>query len=288
MEQLAKFGKSALPHLLERVADVDPRVAAAAVRCLKQQTLTEMLQALRGIQHATPALQEEGARDEEDALAAPQADPVRDLHNSETAISMLVEYIENYMDGKLRIIERAFGAAVVLTGHGHHVKSLVGAFWPRAPALSHWSTIMNLRGGHHQPARFGALSLFKSPLWSPVTMQDLFVLVNSKVLCQGLRKAIEDNVAPMETMKNSNWAQLGPAKLRRSWASADSLLALAKCFEEAKNTFLDISKEVGHSGVTRARSGSKPLSGLAFDRSLWFDICHWSVGIQGSPGALAS
>lgn len=42
-EQLAKFGRSALPHLLERVADVDPRVAASAVRCLKQQTLTEML-----------------------------------------------------------------------------------------------------------------------------------------------------------------------------------------------------------------------------------------------------
>ena len=42
-EQLAKFGRSALPHLLERVADVDPRVAASAVRCLKQHTLTEML-----------------------------------------------------------------------------------------------------------------------------------------------------------------------------------------------------------------------------------------------------
>lgn len=29
------------------------------------------------------------------------------------------------------------------------------------------------------------------------------VLVNSKVLCQGLRKAIED-ISPMETMKNSS------------------------------------------------------------------------------------
>lgn len=42
-EQLAKFAKSALPHLLERVADVDPRVAGAAVRCLKQTELTEIL-----------------------------------------------------------------------------------------------------------------------------------------------------------------------------------------------------------------------------------------------------
>ena len=53
------------------------------------------------------------------------------------------------------------------------------------------------------------------------------VLVNSKVLCQGLRKAIEDR-SPMETMKNC----------------ADSLLALARCFEEAKNTFLDLSRQV--------------------------------------------
>jgi hypothetical protein len=48
-EQLAKFGRSALPHLLERVADVDPRVAASAVRCLKQQTLTEMLKEPEGM-----------------------------------------------------------------------------------------------------------------------------------------------------------------------------------------------------------------------------------------------
>lgn len=54
------------------------------------------------------------------------------------------------------------------------------------------------------------------------------VLVNSKVLCQGLRKAIEDR-SPMETMKNC----------------ADSLLALARCFEEAKTTFLDLSRQAG-------------------------------------------
>ena len=48
-EQLAKFGRSALPHLLERVADVDPRVAASAVRCLKQHTLTEMLKESLGM-----------------------------------------------------------------------------------------------------------------------------------------------------------------------------------------------------------------------------------------------
>lgn len=46
-EQLAKFAKSALPHLLERVADVDPRVAGAAVRCLKQTELTEILKEIR-------------------------------------------------------------------------------------------------------------------------------------------------------------------------------------------------------------------------------------------------
>lgn len=39
----------------------------------------------------------------------------------------LIEFTENYMQEKLRICDRA-----------------VGAFWPRSPALSHWSTMMNL------------------------------------------------------------------------------------------------------------------------------------------------
>jgi len=318
-EQLAKFAKSALPHLLERVADVDPRVAGAAVRCLKQTELTEILKEEEFDSVANMAIgsrdvnvreeaalfinthvfqdpgictrekskkrggenKEDGAgREGEDEFQV--ADPVRDLHNSETAISMLSEYIENYMAGKLRIIER-----------------LVGAFWPRSPALSHWSTMMNLmlvgeaaRGGHGQQQepittsqRLNLLYILEAAvrraddevrtcrpsekdmaatrmneacmhiipemprlmdICRPEEQQFLLllhvckmlveyavqssqsqVLVNSKVLCQGLRKAIED-ISPMETMKNS----------------ADSLLALAKCFEEAKNTFLDISREV--------------------------------------------
>ncbi|CAE7235447.1 Stag1, partial [Symbiodinium natans] len=53
------------------------------------------------------------------------------------------------------------------------------------------------------------------------------VLVNAKAMCLALRRAIEDPV-PMETMRNC----------------ADSLLSLAKNFDEAKTVFLDLSKEV--------------------------------------------
>ncbi|CAK9024236.1 unnamed protein product [Durusdinium trenchii] len=230
-------------------------------------------------------------RDEEDDW---QADPQQELYNSEVAISMLIEYIDEYMKDRLRICER-----------------LVGAFWPRSPALSHWSTMVNLcmvgegaqRVGQtpitsrqrlcllyvmeaavrraddevrtarpsekdNAATRMNEACMHIIPeiprlmdLCRPEEEQFLLlthvckmlveyavqsaqsqaklsanyeidfindrqVLVNSKVLCQGLRKAIED-LSPMETMKNS----------------ADSLLALARCFEEAKNTFLDLSKE---------------------------------------------
>jgi len=56
-----------------------------------------------------------------------QRSDVKELYNSETSLSMLVEYLENYVGDHLRIAERA-----------------VGAFWNRAPALSHWGTMVNL------------------------------------------------------------------------------------------------------------------------------------------------
>ncbi|CAK9061230.1 Cohesin subunit SA-1 (SCC3 homolog 1) (Stromal antigen 1) [Durusdinium trenchii] len=320
-EHLGQFAKNCLPHLVERVGDVEPRVAQMALRCLRQKDLAENLKSEEFelvvnlvIGSRDMAVREEAAlfvnthvfqdpgicskerskkrgrdgggggdqrdkdhgRDEEDDW---QADPQQELYNSEVAISMLIEYIDEYMKDRLRICER-----------------LVGAFWPRSPALSHWSTMVNLcmvgegaqRVGQtpitsrqrlcllyvmeaavrraddevrtarpsekdNAATRMNEACMHIIPeiprlmdLCRPEEEQFLLlthvckmlveyavqsaqsqVLVNSKVLCQGLRKAIED-LSPMETMKNS----------------ADSLLALARCFEEAKNTFLDLSKEV--------------------------------------------
>jgi len=55
------------------------------------------------------------------------ADVVRELYNSETSLSMLVEYLDNYVGDNLRIADR-----------------VVCAFWGRAPALAHWGTMVNL------------------------------------------------------------------------------------------------------------------------------------------------
>ncbi|CAE8604378.1 unnamed protein product, partial [Polarella glacialis] len=55
------------------------------------------------------------------------------------------------------------------------------------------------------------------------------VLVNAKALCQALRTVIEGQ-NPLDTTKYC----------------ADSLLALARCFDEARATFLDLAKTVHH------------------------------------------
>eukprot|EP00913_Durusdinium_trenchii_P016285 g15304.t1 len=238
-EHLGQFAKNCLPHLVERVGDVEPRVAQMALRCLRQKDLAENLKSeeFELVVNLVIGSRDMAVREE----AALFADPQQELYNSEVAISMLIEYIDEYMKDRLRICER-----------------LVGAFWPRSPALSHWSTMVNLcmaavrraddevrtaRPSEKDNAatRMNEACMHIIPeiprlmdLCRPEETQEdprqtaqSQVLVNSKVLCQGLRKAIED-LSPMETMKNS----------------ADSLLALARCFEEAKNTFLDLSKEV--------------------------------------------
>ncbi|CAJ1400066.1 unnamed protein product [Effrenium voratum] len=321
-EHLGQFAKSWLPHLVERVADVDPRVAAAALRCLRQRELAEKLQedefdtivnlvigsrdvpvreeaALFINQHVfqDPGIcikdkaKKRGDSNKEYGTPAAEnvedgrdggGDALQELYNSEVAISMLIEYLGNYMGDKLRITER-----------------VVGAFWPRAPSLKHWSTMLNLclvgegaqrvgtepisskqrlallyiieaavrraddevRTARPSEKEEAALRMNEAcahiipelprlmDLCRPEEQQFLLlshickmlveyavysaqqqVLVNEKALCQALRKAIED-VSPMDTMKNC----------------ADSLLALARCFEGAKTAFLDISREVHRS-----------------------------------------
>jgi len=79
---------------------------------------------------------------------------------------------------------------------------------PISSLLVIWSyfQIFLLRGLQRVRVFFCFASLGKTvPPSRPVIWQ---VLVNSKVLCQGLRKAIED-VSPMETMKNSSSAIQG-------------------------------------------------------------------------------
>jgi len=324
-EHLEQFTRSSLAHIVERAADIDPRVAASAVRCLRQQVLADMMEdkqfdsivmlvigsrdmivreeaALFINQHVfeNPGIcskdkrrrgerGERGEDGQQDARGGEAddaedvwegGDAVRELHNSETAISMLLEFLENYMPKELRITER-----------------VVGAFWPRSPPLAHWSTMMNLclvgegsqrvgtepigsgkrlallyvieaavrradedaRAARPSDREATALRMNEAcyhfipqmpqlmDVCRPEAEQFLLlshvckilveyavdnaqnqVLVNSTAVCKGLRRAIEDPSAPLETVKNC----------------ADSLLALARNFEEAKNTFLDLAKSV--------------------------------------------
>eukprot|EP00928_Gymnodinium_smaydae_P020455 TRINITY_DN17902_c0_g4_i1.p1 TRINITY_DN17902_c0_g4~~TRINITY_DN17902_c0_g4_i1.p1 ORF type:complete len:1344 (-),score=324.63 TRINITY_DN17902_c0_g4_i1:71-4102(-) len=185
-ENLQQFASRFLHQLVERTADVDPRVMVAALRCLRLPALAEQLEekvfddvvnlcvgsreqlvreeaALfinshvfqdpgicllpkkhgprRGGGSGAPGGGGGGAGEEEDlgagggeaaepraedGLAAPK-DNVRELYDSETSLSMLMEFIESYINPRMRITERA-----------------VGAFWAYAPSLSHWSTMVNL------------------------------------------------------------------------------------------------------------------------------------------------
>eukprot|EP00930_Biecheleria_cincta_P045528 TRINITY_DN31371_c0_g1_i2.p1 TRINITY_DN31371_c0_g1~~TRINITY_DN31371_c0_g1_i2.p1 ORF type:complete len:1003 (+),score=228.89 TRINITY_DN31371_c0_g1_i2:109-3117(+) len=330
-EHLETFAQKSLSHLVERVADVDARVAAAALRCLALPSLAERLKddefdtlVNLVIGSRDTLVREEAAlfinahvfqepgictkekpkkrggdgsrddgglvgEDDRDDPLGNSGDTLRDLYNSETSLSMLVEYLENYMGDKLRITER-----------------VVGAFWPRAPSLAHWSTMVNLclvgesQGPGRDPVtpkqRLALLYIMEAAvrradadvknartsnekdaaalkmneacvyiipelprlldMCRPEEQHTLLlshtckmlidyavdnaqsqVLVNAKALCIALRKAIEAS-SPMDTSKYC----------------ADSLLSLARNFDEAKQTFLDLSKSVHHQCVELLQS----------------------------------
>lgn len=103
---------------------------------------------------------DEDVREEREAM-----DNVATLLNSETSISMFIEYLENYMGQNLRITDRA-----------------VNAFWNRAPCLSHWNTMVSLMilGESNKSA----------PGIDPVTTRQRLILLH--VMEAALRRATED------------------------------------------------------------------------------------------------
>ncbi|CAK0893741.1 unnamed protein product [Prorocentrum cordatum] len=327
-KHLNNFAQRGLSHLVERIADVDPRVAAAALRCLREPVLAESLEdeEFDRIVNLVVGSQDDSVR-EEAALfinshvfqdpgicghvlerrkaGRPKAgadgggaedggevgeggesnrgpDAVRELYNSETSISMLVEYLENYVGDHLRISER-----------------VVAAFWSRAPALCHWGTMVNLClvgesqcGASMDPVsprqRLALLYIMEAAVrraWEDFQQSErasqkevaaaklndacakiipelprllevcrpdaqhtlLFshtckilldyavdntenrIIVNTRALCEGLRRAIESQ-APQDTVKYC----------------VDGLLALARCFEDARIAFLDLAKATHH------------------------------------------
>jgi len=329
-EHLQRFAQKALSHVVERVGDVDPRVATAALKCLRLPALADRLEdeefdtivnlcigardaAVReeaalfvnshvfqdpGICVGTSAPLRRGGARCDDSTTVPEserdkelgdvpelelrgADVVRELYNSETSLSMLVEYLDNYVGENLRIAER-----------------VVGAFWGRAPALTHWGTMVNLcLVGEAEPGsglnaisprqRLALLYIMEAALRKveaelhnrpadkeaavvklndacahiipelprlleicrPEEQQSLLlshvskilieyavansynqVLVNTRALCQALRDAIKGQV-PLDAARHCT----------------DALLALARCFREAKDTFLDLAKSVHNS-----------------------------------------
>jgi len=152
-EHLKRFAQRSLSHLVERVGDVDSRVASAALKCLRLPALADRLEdeefdtivnlcigardsAVReeaalfinthvfqdpGICAAAPApVRRGGARPDDRPTALDEgemepgdvpgseirgADVVRELYNSETSLSMLVEYLDNYVGDNLRIAD---------------------------------------------------------------------------------------------------------------------------------------------------------------------------------------
>jgi cell division protein FtsB len=81
----------------------------------------------RGEDGGMSELSDAGDLDEEQRDDREAPDNMATLLNSETSISMFIEYLENYMGDKLRLTERP-----------------VNAFWNRAPCLSHWHTMVSL------------------------------------------------------------------------------------------------------------------------------------------------
>eukprot|EP00439_Symbiodinium_sp_Y106_P073060 s1280_g13.t1 len=306
-DRLQNFAKSAMPHLVERTFDVAPVVSAAAVRCLRQPVLAELLEddqfdtivnliigglddEIReeaalfinqhvfsdpGICHKERPKKRGEVRDAVATMAGDVEDAaeddvdgrdiVREQDNSATAISMLLEFLENYMSDKLRSVER-----------------VVAAFWRRAPALWHWGTMVNLCLVGEGSRRVGL---------EPISVSQRLCLLY--IMEAAVRQADEDVKIAREKDKESAALRMNEAcviflpemprlmdicrpeeehflllshvcKILLEYAvensqsqvlvnakamcsalkRADSLLSLAKNFDEAKTAFLDLSKTV--------------------------------------------
>lgn len=165
-EQLNLFADRCLGHLVERVTDVDSRVAAAALRCLRLPQLADRLYE-REFEHLVnmcPSSRDPAVRVEagnfinshvfqdpgivegppkkrskttegdaaEDANEGQSEIPSNanlesTMYNTEIALSMLVTYLDEYLGDRLRLCER-----------------VISAFWGRAPALTSWTNMMRL------------------------------------------------------------------------------------------------------------------------------------------------
>lgn len=318
-QHLKTFAEKGLPHIVERIWDVDGRVAAAAVRCLRSPALADRLKeedfdtiVNLCIGHRDSMVREEAAvfinshvftdpgictssvasssrrgreerrdgdDDDDDDVEAKGGDAVKEHFNAETSLSMLVEFLENYVGENLRLTERA-----------------VAAFWNRAPCLHRWVTMVNLcllgesqRGVGMGPVtsrqRLTLLYIMEAAVRrseedfrlsrgaekdaASIRMHDacshiipeiprLFkvcrpeeqhtlllshickiliehavensqnhVLANVPALCSTFRTAIETTPS-LDTCRYF----------------VDALLSLGRCFDEAKNVFLDLSKAV--------------------------------------------
>lgn len=177
-EHLRDLLNKCICYIVERTKDVDTRVAAAAMKCLRLPVMASTLkdadfEAVVGMIWGSPHLDirveaayfvnshvfhepgilqatasrrrragragrprsgenemdgsdKEGEGEQQAGMEIDQ-DHVQAVCNSETAMSMLIEYLENYMVENLRLTDR-----------------VVGAFWGKAPCLLHWTTMLNL------------------------------------------------------------------------------------------------------------------------------------------------
>lgn len=91
-------------------------------------------------------------------------DGIAHLLNSETSISMFIEFLENYMGQNLRVTDRA-----------------VNAFWSKSPCLSHWHTMVSL-------VILGEDNV--GPASDPVSTRQRLILLHVMEAC--VRRALED------------------------------------------------------------------------------------------------
>lgn len=107
-------------------------------------------------------------------------DNIATLLNSETSISMFIEYLENYMGSSLRLTDRP-----------------VNAFWSRAPCLSHWHTMVSLMIlGESNKASAGV---------DPVSTRQRLILLH--VMEASLRRAAQDYKKASESGSREKEAQ---------------------------------------------------------------------------------
>jgi hypothetical protein len=218
-EHLYQFAERCMLHMVDRIHDVDSRVACKAIQILRLPVLAERMtdeevekvanlvsagtdsevrqeaalfvnsqifqdpgicmperkgiKRRRGGLHAgrdregddgMSELSDAGDLDDEEAIERETPDNIATLLNSETSISMFIEYLENYMGQSLRLTDRA-----------------VNAFWQKAPCLSHWHTMVSLM-------ILGESN--KAPGSDPVSNRQRLILLH--VMEAAIRRATED------------------------------------------------------------------------------------------------